>query len=114
MPFIETKLSVKLDENKKEILQNALTDAVALAFGKPKGFVMTGIEDGQNLYMGGKKLENGAYLSIKLLGNTSKPVCNQLTLNICQILEKELGISGQNVYVSYHPVELWGWNGQMF
>ncbi len=31
MPFIETKLSVKLDENKKEILQNALTDAVASA-----------------------------------------------------------------------------------
>lgn len=114
MPYIQTKLSKTLNEQQKETLQNQLTDAVASSFGKPKAFVMAGIEDNQDLYMGGKKLENGAYLSIKLLGNTSKPVCNQLTNAICQILEKELGISGQNVYVSYHPVELWGWNGQMF
>lgn len=114
MPFIQAKLSLKLDEQQKESLQNQLTDVVASSFGKPKGFVMAGIEDGQDLYMGGKKLENGAYLSIKLLGNTSKPVCNQLTSVICQILEKELGTSGQNIYVSYHPVDLWGWNGQMF
>jgi len=114
MPFIETKLSVKLEENKKENLQNALTDAVALAFGKPKSFVMTGIEDGQSLYMGAKKLENGAYLSIKLLGNTTKTVCSQLTQKICEILNQELNIESQNVYVSYHPVDLWGWNSQMF
>lgn len=114
MPYIQVKLSKILNENQKEILQNQLTDVVASSFGKPKGFVMAGIEDCQDLYMGGKKLENGAYLSIKLLGNTSKPVCNQLTSAICQILAKELGTSGQNVYVSYHPVELWGWNGQMF
>ncbi|MBR1680765.1 hypothetical protein IJ707_03130 [bacterium] len=114
MPFIETKISLKLNENQKENLQNQLTEAVASAFGKPKSFVMAGLEDGQDLYMGGKKLENGAYLSIKLLGNTTKPVCNQLTIAFCQILLNELGTSGQNVYVSYHPVDLWGWNGQMF
>ena len=61
-----------------------------------------------------KKLENGAYLSIKLLGNTTKPVCVQLTQKICEILKQELGTEGQNIYVSYHPVDLWGWNGSMF
>ena len=114
MPFIQTKLSVKLDEDKKENLQNLLTDVTASCFGKPKAFVMAGIEDNQDLYMGGKKLENGAYLSIKLLGSTTKPVCVQLTQKICEILKQELGTEGQNIYVSYHPVDLWGWNGQMF
>ncbi|MBR2524856.1 hypothetical protein IKE67_00155 [bacterium] len=114
MPYIQTKLSAKLDEEKKEKIQNLLTDVVASSFGKPKGFVMTEITDGQDLYMGGKKLENGAYLAVSLLGNTSKPVCGQITKAICDILKQELGTEGQNVYVSYHPVELWGWNGQMF
>ena len=75
---------------------------------------MTSVEDSQDLYMGGKKLENGAYLAVSLLGSTSKPVCGQITKAICDILKQELGTEGQNVYVSYHPVDLWGWNGQMF
>ena len=114
MPFIQAKLSTKLDETKKEKLQNALTDVTAASFGKPKGFVMAGIEDNQDLYMGGKKLENGAYLAISLLGGTTKSVCNQITKAVCDILKQELGTDGKNVYVSYHPVDLWGWNGQMF
>ena len=114
MPYIQANLSVKLDEEKKDKLQNLLTDVVASSFGKPKGFVMTSVEDSQDLYMGGKKLENGAYLAVSLLGSTSKPVCGQITKAICDILKQELETEGQNVYVSYHPVDLWGWNGQMF
>lgn len=113
MPYIEAKLSIKLDENQKNDLQLKLTNAVASGFSKPKAYIMTNIEDDKSLYMAEKKLEKGAYISVKLLGSTTKPVCQALTKNICDILA-EYGINGANVYVSYHPVDLWGWNGSMF
>lgn len=114
MPYIEAKLSVKLDSKQKDKLQNKLTDLVSFAFSKPKAYIMTGIEDDKSLYMAEKKLDKGAYISISLLGSASKPVCQTLTKNICDYLSSDYDIDGANVYITYHPVDLWGWNGSMF
>ena len=113
MPYIEAKLSVNLDETQKNELQTKLTDVVSSAFSKPKAYIMAGIEDGKSLYMAEKKIEKGAYVSVSLLGSASRPACQNLTKNICDILSG-YGIDGSNVYVTYHPVDLWGWNGSMF
>ena len=113
MPFIEAKLSIKLDENQKNELQVKLTDAVSMSFSKPKAYIMSNIEDDKSLYMSEKKLDKGAYIAISLLGSASKPACQNLTNDICNILF-EYGIDGSGVYVTYHPVDLWGWNGSMF
>lgn len=113
MPYIEAKLSIELDENQKNELQAKLTDAVSAAFSKPKAYIMTGIEDKKSLYMAEKKIDNGAYVSVSLLGATTKPACQNLTKNICDILSS-YGIEGSKTYVTYHPTELWGWNGSMF
>ena len=113
MPYIEAKLSVNLDENQRNELQVKLTDVVSAAFSKPKAYIMANIEDGKSLYMAEKKMEKGAYISVSLLGSASKPACQNLTRSICEILSS-YGIEGSNIYVTYHPVDLWGWNGSMF
>ena len=114
MPYIEAKMSIKLDEHQKDDLQKKLTDAVSTAFSKPKAYIMACIEDDKSLYMAERKLEKGAYIAIRLLGSASKPACQGLTGEICRILQNDFGIDGANVYVTYHPADLWGWNGGMF
>jgi hypothetical protein len=64
--------------------------------------------------MNQKPLQNGAYLSIRLLGNVEKSACTTATKGLCDILNEELQIAGTDVYITYRPVELWGWNGSMF
>ena len=113
MPYIEAKLSIELDENQKNELQAKLADVVSVAFSKPKAYIMAGIEDNKSLYMAEKKLANGAYISVSLLGSAARSACQNLTKNICDILSS-YGIESSNVYVTYHPTELWGWNGSMF
>ena len=113
MPYIEAKLSIKLDENQKNELQSKLTDVVSTAFSKPKAYIMACIEDEKSLYMASQKSDSGAYISVSLLGSVSKPACQSLTKNICDILSS-YGINSSNTYVTYHPVDLWGWNGSMF
>lgn len=114
MPYIEAKLSIKLDETQKNDLQMKLTDAVSLAFSKPKAYIMAEIDDEKALYMAEKKLDKGAYISISLLGSAAKSSCQTLSNNICTILSNDFGINGSNVYITFHPVDLWGWNGSMF
>ena len=114
MPYIQARLSIKLDENQKNDLQKKLTEVTSSALSKPKAYIMTEIEDNKSLYMAENKLDKGAYISIKMLGSTTKPACQILTNNICDVLASDYGIDGSNVYVTYHPTDLWGWNGSMF
>ena len=114
MPYIEAKLSVKLDESQKDDLQKKLTDVVSSAFSKPKSYIMTNIEDSKSIYMGGQKSEKGAYIVVRSLGSISKPACQIATKGICDTLTNDFGLNGSNIYVTYHPVDLWGWNGSMF
>lgn len=114
MPYIEAKMSIKLDASQKDDLQKKLTDAVSAAFGKPKAYIMANIEDDKALYMAERNLEKGAYITIRLLWTASKSACQGLTGEICDILQSDYGIPGANVYVTYHPADLWGWNGSMF
>ncbi|MFR5972150.1 MAG: phenylpyruvate tautomerase MIF-related protein, partial [Clostridium sp.] len=75
---------------------------------------MVGFEDNYDLYMGGSKLDKGAYVSVSLFGQASPSAYSEMTKVICDILSEELSIPGNQVYVTYHGVNDWGWNGSNF
>lgn len=113
MPFIDNKLSLKLTDAQKETLKTRLGKAVS-AIGKGESYLMVGIEDGVDLYFAGKKLARGAYVSVSLFGASSPANYARMTGLVCDILEEELGIPKNAVYVTYHEVENWGFNGGNF
>lgn len=114
MPYIEAKLSIELNDSQKDELQAKLVQAVSSAFSKPNAYIMTNIEDEKSLYMGGKKVEKGAYIEVKVLGTVAKPSCQTATKEICEILTTNYGLNGTQIYITYQPVDMWGWNGSMF
>ncbi len=67
-----------------------------------------------DLWLGGKKLEKGAFVAVSLYGNASADSYNKMTGQICALFSEKLGIPADSVYVTYHPVSDWGWNGQNF
>ena len=113
MPFIDSKITVPVAPEAKETIKNELGKAVSI-LSKPESFLMVGFEDNYDLYMGGRKLDKGAYVAVSLFGNASSSAYEQMTAKICEIYEKELGIPGNSVYVTYHGVNDWGWNGRNF
>lgn len=113
MPFIDSKISVKLTEEKKDSIKTQLGQAISI-INKPESFLMVGIEDEYDLYMAGKKLDKGAYVQVSLLGQASSAAYDKMTAKICEIYQKELDIPGSNVYVTYHGINDWGWNGRNF
>ena len=113
MPFIDSKISVAVAPEKKEIIKAEFGRLMSV-LGKSESYLMVGMEDNYDLWMGGKKLEKGAYVSVSLLGNASSEAYEKLTGKICELFENELNIPGSSVYVTYHPVSDWGWNGSNF
>lgn len=113
MPFIDSKITLPVSPEKREKIKSELGGAVSIV-NKPESFLMVGFEDNYDLYMGGKKLEKGAYVSVSLFGNASSEAYNKMTAEICRIYEEDLNIPGNAVYVTYHGVNDWGWNGQNF
>ena len=114
MPYIEAKLSIELNDSQKNELQIKLADAVSASFSKPKSYIMTNIEDSKSLYMGGANVEKGAYIIVRSLGSISKSQCQNASKEICNVLTTDYGLNGSNIYITFHPVEFWGWNGSMF
>ena len=113
MPFINSKITVSVDSTKKEEIKSELGKLIS-TLGKSETYLMVGIEDAYDLWLGGKKLEKGAYVAVSLYGEAPKAAYDKLTGQICDLLSEKLGIPGNAVYVTYHPVSDWGWNGSNF
>lgn len=113
MPFIDSKVTVKISEAQKEEIKSELGRLIT-TLNKSETYLMVGIEDAYDLWLGGKKLDRGAYVAVSLYGNAPKEAYDRLTGQICALLEEKLGIPGNAVYVTYHPVNDWGWNGRNF
>ena len=114
MPYIEAKMSFKLEDIQKDELHKKLEDVISAVFSKPKSYIMTNIVDAQRFYMAGECVEKGAYISVCLLGSTSKSACQTATKEICDILSSDLSVDTSKVYITYHPADLWGHDGYMF
>lgn len=113
MPFIDSKITLPLTAEQKERIKTELGKAVS-ALNKSETYLMVGISDNYDLWMGGKKLEKGVYTEVSLFGNAPSEAYDRMTGIICDIFKKELDIPGNAVYVTYHPVSDWGWNGSNF
>lgn len=113
MPFIDLKIAGAVPAEKKESVKAALGRAIP-ALHKTEAYLMVGIADNYDLWMGGRRLERGAYAAVSLFGSAAPADCEEMTARVCRILDEELGIPGEAVYVTYHPVRDWGWNGSNF
>ena len=111
MPFINSKVSVKLSQEKEEQIKAKLGQAISIIPGKSESWLMVGFEDEYKLYFKGEKCEKCAFVEVKIYGSASAAAYNQMTAEISRIYTEELGIPVDKIYVTYQEISDWGWNG---
>lgn len=114
MPYIHTTTTVKLTDTKKDALAKRFGKAITLIPGKTEAHLMLGFQDETPMYFAGKNDAPMAFFEVKILGTSTKEHFSALTAELCTIMEEELGISGDCVYVEYVEATHWGWNGSNF
>lgn len=113
MPFIDARLTVPVSEEQQERLKTAFGQAIP-TLHKTENYLMVSITGGAPLWLGGRRLDKGAYVAVSLFGSAPAGAYDTMTGKICDILADQLGIPGDGVYVTYHPVSDWGWAGSNF
>lgn len=114
MPFIGTKTNVTIPKEKEEILKEKFGKAIECIPGKTESWLMLGFEDGCHMYFRGNGEEPMAFLEVKVYGKAEDADCGKLTGVLTGILEEELGIASDHIYIKYEEVDKWGWNGGNF
>ena len=90
MPFIDSKISVSVSQEKKEAIKTKLGQAISV-LGKGESFLMVGFDDNYDLFFAGDKVDKGAYVAISLFGKASPDAYSRMSGEVCRILEEELG-----------------------
>ncbi len=113
MPFVQTRLTNKLNDIEKSKLHSAIEEIIKEELQKPVDYIMVGIEDGYNLWLGDNKLENGAMISVQHMGIPSKDAYNAITKRISKVLEDEFQTDSSKVYITFQCINEWGWSGSL-
>lgn len=114
MPYIRTTVSKEITPQAKENLKNKLGQAIALIPGKSENWLMLAFDDSISMSFKGKTDEDYAYLEVSIFGSTSDAAYDRLTAALSEIINEELGIKRENIYIKYEESTHWGWNGSNF
>ena len=116
MPLIQLDTSCDLSNSeKRKAIASELSKLAAECIGKPEKYVMASVSDNVVMTMSGTH-NPAALVSVKSIGGLNKNVNQKLTADICKMLQQELGIAGDCIYLTFEelPAANWGWNGNTF
>lgn len=114
MPYINTRTNVNITKEKEIEIKKKLGKAIELIPGKSENWLMVSFEDQRPMYFKGESDTGIAFVEVKLFGRADSGSYNKLTAEITKILEDELDIPRNHIYVKYEEVNHWGWNGSNF
>ncbi len=114
MPFISTKTSIAISQEKKLSLKAKFGEAIQLLPGKSESWLMLSFEDTCTMFFQGSDAKPLAYVEVKLFGKSTADAYQNLTRAITEIIHEELGIAADCIYVTYQEISTWGWNGSNF
>ena len=110
MPFIRVSTNVKT-ENKEIAIKKGLGEAISLVSGKSECYLMVEIRGGSFMAYQGDEKTPLAMVEVQLLGASDPKELDSLTAAITDLLNRELGIPKERVYVNHLFFEYWGVDG---
>lgn len=113
MPFINVKTNISINKEKEEIIKSEIGNSMNI-IGKTENWLMMNFEDSQRMYFGGNDEGPIAFVEVNLYGGAGKDAYNKLTARITDVLNCELQILPNKIYVKYFETGSWGFNGSNF
>ena len=114
MPLLDVKISKSLDAAGSDKLHTELTNLASSALAKPAMYVMVSVQTQSDLWMGGRKLDDGAYVQVKAFGSISDSQAQTFAKKTTELLASDFGLSPAGIYISFEGLEQWAWQGNLF
>lgn len=114
MPFLKIQSNQPVAASAAGQLVSRASQLVAEQLGKPERYVMVALEPPVPMSFAGST-DPLAYLELKSIG-LPEDKTPALSRALCQLVEQELGIDPERVYIEFAdaPRAMWGWNSGTF
>lgn len=114
MPYLKLNTNISINEDQTPQLLRQLSQLIASETGKPERYVMAEVAEKKPMIFAGAA-DPLAFLECKSIGLSGRQA-KSLSSSLCQLLNKQLGIPPDRVYIEFSscPAEYWGWNGSTF
>jgi phenylpyruvate tautomerase PptA (4-oxalocrotonate tautomerase family) len=114
MPLLTLQTSARLSNQQRHDLLAPLSKIVSEGIGKPERYVMVTVTE-QAMMMAGSE-QPAAFADIRSIGGLNRDVNRKLSERICALLQDQLGIPPDRVYLGFASVsaENWGWDSGTF
>ena len=113
MPYICLKLSKEPDPRQKEQIKARMGEIITLIPGKSEAVTMVDVSGGHSLYLGGRPLENGAFVEVRLLGKAEQKAKEAFTEAVFKSLKELAGSPEKEVYLTISEFDNWGYGGRL-
>jgi phenylpyruvate tautomerase PptA (4-oxalocrotonate tautomerase family) len=113
LPFIDMKTSQAITPETEKKIKKDFGQAIECIKGKTESWLMLCFEGNQKIWFQGTD-EPAAMVQVDIFGTASDKEYQELTKQISSILNKELQIPQNRIYVKYTENVHWGWNGSIF
>jgi len=115
VPLVRLETTEKLQADRKASLCASLSALCAEAIGKPEEYQMAIVLDGLTIQRSGRP-GPAAFVDIRSIGSLTRKVNQILSEKICHLLQQELDIPGDRVYLNMTdiPGDRWGHDGSTF
>ncbi|MCR5775270.1 MAG: hypothetical protein K6G42_09325 [Lachnospiraceae bacterium] len=114
MPFIDSRVSVKVTKEQELELKKRLGQAISVIPGKSEAWLMTGFTDEYHMYFRGDDSEPMAFIEVSIFGAPDRAAFERMTGELTGIFGDVLGIAPDHMYIKYTAGTDWGWNGSNF
>ncbi|MDL2237914.1 hypothetical protein LJC56_08830 [Christensenellaceae bacterium OttesenSCG-928-K19] len=112
MPYIKTTTNTPIPAEKREAIKSQLgTDASII--GKSESWLMVDFEEQRPLYFKGTA-DPAALVSVDLYGSAGGDAYGKMTAAVSTLLQEQLGIPQDRIFVKYSEYSTWGYNGRNF
>ncbi|MDR0452875.1 MAG: hypothetical protein LBH15_07515 [Treponema sp.] len=110
MPYVGLSTSEKLSDSQKEKLKSEIGRLITVIPGKVEEGTIVDISAGRSMYKGGKAVPC-AYVDIRVYTKADPEGKKRFVNDLFDVLDKDLGIPKDNVYMSVLEFEEWGDHG---
>ncbi len=114
MPHLKIHTNIDVDEDHRHNILHKSSGLVAGELGKPEDLVMITIKPSAHMIFAGTR-DPVAFLELTSVGLPAKKT-KELSRVLCKLIESELNIQKDRVYVKFIDVNhsMWGWKGDTF
>ncbi|QYY35720.1 phenylpyruvate tautomerase MIF-related protein [Ruficoccus sp. ZRK36] len=114
MPYLNIQTNLAVSEEARHLLLKRSSKLTAELLGKPESYMMVALKPDVPMSFAGTE-DPVAYLELHALGLAADKT-KILSKGLCQLVEDELGIPGERIYVKFASAQgaMWGWKGDTF